>query len=56
VLEVGYWDLHSCAGEPLIGDPGDWHHAAMGVDLLTDRGPSCVLSIGKLAELLAHTI
>jgi len=24
-------------------DYGDWHHAVMGVDLLTDRGPSCVL-------------
>jgi hypothetical protein len=22
----------------------DWHHAVMGVGLLTDRGPSCVLA------------
>jgi hypothetical protein len=26
-----------------VWDFGDWHHAVMGVELLTDRGPSCML-------------
>lgn len=43
VLEVRYWDIHNFADEPGTWDYGDWHHAVMGVELLTDRGPSCVL-------------
>jgi hypothetical protein len=43
VLQVGYWDVHNFADEPATWDYGDWHHAVMGVDLLTDAGPSCVL-------------
>jgi hypothetical protein len=43
VLEVAYWDVHNFADEPRTWDYGDWHHAVMGVDLLTDGGPSCVL-------------
>jgi hypothetical protein len=43
VLEVRYWDLHNWASTPRTWDYGDWHHAVMGVELLTDRGPSCVL-------------
>ena len=43
VLEVRYSDLRSFADEPATWDYGDWHHAVMGVELLTDRGPSCVL-------------
>jgi hypothetical protein len=43
VLEVAYWDVHNVADEPRTWDYGDWHHAVMGVDLLTDGGPSCVL-------------
>lgn len=42
-LEVRYWDVHDSSGEPDAWDYGDWHHAVMGVDLLTDRGPACVL-------------
>jgi hypothetical protein len=42
VLEVRYWDVHSFADEPGRWDYGDWHSAVMGVELLTDRGPSCV--------------
>jgi hypothetical protein len=43
VLQVEYWDVHNFADEPATWDYGDWHHAVMGVDLLTDTGPSCVL-------------
>jgi hypothetical protein len=43
VLEVRYWDIRYFVGDPRIWDYGDWHHAVMGVELLTDRGPSCVL-------------
>src|SRR5258707_11922129 len=43
VLEVMDWDVHNFADEPRRWDYGDWHHAVMGVDLLTERGPSCVL-------------
>jgi hypothetical protein len=43
VLEVMYRDVHNFADEPRRWDYGDWHHAVMGVDLLTERGPSCVL-------------
>lgn len=43
VLEVRYSDLRSFTDEPTTWDYGDWHHAVMGVELLTDRGPSCVL-------------
>jgi hypothetical protein len=45
VLEVVYWDVHNFAEEPRTWDYQDWHHAVMGVDLLTDHGPSCVLWI-----------
>lgn len=43
VLQVGYWDVHNFADEPATWEYGDWHHAAMGVDLLADAEPSCVL-------------
>jgi hypothetical protein len=43
VLEVAYWDVHSFADEPRTWDYDDWHHAVMGVDLITEGGPSCVL-------------
>lgn len=42
VLEIVYWDVHNFADEPRTWDYGDWHHAVMGVDLITDGGPSCV--------------
>lgn len=43
MLEVRYWDIHSFADGPRTWDYDDWHHAVMGVELLTDRGPWCVL-------------
>lgn len=43
VLEVRYWDVDNFADEPRTWDYHDWHHAVMGVELRTDRGPSCVL-------------
>lgn len=46
LLEVRYWDVRNFSGEPDTWDYGDWHHAVMGVDLLTDHGPSCVLWTG----------
>lgn len=43
VLGVRYWDVRNFGAELRDWDYGDWHHAVMGVDLLTDRGPMCVL-------------
>ena len=43
VLEVRYWDIRYFNGEPRIWDYGDWQQAVMGVELLTDFGPCCVL-------------
>lgn len=43
MLEIRYWDVHHFGGEPRTWDYGDWHHAVMGVEILTDLGPSCVL-------------
>jgi hypothetical protein len=42
VLEARYWDVHNFDAEARQWDYGDWHHAIMGVELRTDRGPSCV--------------
>lgn len=46
MLEVRYWDVHNFTAEPREWDYGDWHHAVMGVELLTDQGTSCVLWTG----------
>lgn len=43
VLEVRYWDVHNFGDEPRTWDYDDWHHAVLGVELLTDHGPACVL-------------
>jgi hypothetical protein len=43
VLEVRYWDARNFTAEPQTWGYGDWHHAVLGVELLTDHGPSCVL-------------
>jgi hypothetical protein len=43
VVEARYWDVHNFADEPSTWDYHDWHRAVMGVELRTDRGPSCVL-------------
>jgi len=47
VLHVRYWDVHNFADEPARWDYGDWHHAVMGVDLLTDVtiGPTYVRGV-----------
>lgn len=39
---VDYWDLHAFGAESASWDYGDWHHAVMGVELGTDRGPVTV--------------
>jgi hypothetical protein len=39
---VDYWDVHNFSPEPASWDYGDWHHAVMGVELGTDRGPVTV--------------
>lgn len=39
VSGVDYWDVHNFGPEPPEWDYGDWHHAVMGVQLTTDRGP-----------------
>jgi hypothetical protein len=39
---VDYWDVHNFGAEPAPWDYGGWHHAVMGVQLGTDRGPVTV--------------
>lgn len=39
VSAVEYWDVHQFVPEPARWDYGTWHHAVMGVQLGTDRGP-----------------
>jgi hypothetical protein len=43
LLDVRYWDIRYFNGEPRTWDYGDWQHPVMGVELLTDSGPCCVL-------------
>lgn len=43
ISAVHYWDVHNFSDEPAPWDYGDWHHAVMGVELTTDRGPACVV-------------
>jgi hypothetical protein len=43
VLAVDYWDLHNFGTEPARWDYGDWHHAVLGVQLMTDGGPVTVI-------------
>jgi hypothetical protein len=42
VSGVDYWDIHNFGPEPSRWDYGDWHHAVMGVQLMTDAGPRTV--------------
>lgn len=42
VLQARYWGIQNFAGGAGAWDYGDWHHAVMGVELRTDRGPSCI--------------
>ncbi|GAA0459036.1 hypothetical protein Aca07nite_59380 [Actinoplanes capillaceus] len=39
---VDYWGVHNFSPEPAEWDYGDWHHAVMGAQLNTDRGPVTV--------------
>jgi len=38
ITAVDYWDIHQFGPEPARWDHGDWHHAVMGVQLITDAG------------------
>ena len=42
IQAVDYWDIHIFGPEPARWDYGDWHHAVMGVQLVTDAGPVTV--------------
>lgn len=43
VLDVAYWDIHNFGDQPRTWDYGDWHHAVMGVELVTATGPVSVV-------------
>jgi hypothetical protein len=43
VLEISYWDVHNYSAQPRSWDYEDWHHAVMGVEIMTDAGPACVV-------------
>lgn len=43
VTAVDYWDVHNFGTDPARWDYGEWHHAVMGVQLTTDRGPVTVI-------------
>lgn len=43
ILDVAYWDVHNYGPAPRSWDFGDWHHAVMGVELVTDSGPVAVV-------------
>jgi hypothetical protein len=42
VSGVDYWDVHNFSDTPQQWDYGDWHHAVMGVQLMTEAGPRTV--------------
>jgi hypothetical protein len=39
ILAATCWDIHNFGPEPRTWDYGDWQHAVMGVELVTDAGP-----------------
>ena len=43
VQEISYWDVHNFTAQPRPWDYGDWHHAVMGIEIMTDAGPACVV-------------
>ena len=47
---VRYWDVHDFTDSERVWDHDDWHHAVMGVDLETDRGPACVMWANTFGE------
>lgn len=42
ISQVTYWHLHGFGNGPPEWDFGDWHHAEVEVELLTDAGPYTV--------------
>lgn len=52
ILGIEYWDIH-LFGEPRVWDHDDWHHAVMGIDFSTDRGPFSVSWTTSKFELAA---
>lgn len=46
ILTVDYWDVHNFASEPARWDYGNWHHAVMGVGIVTDAGPATITWTG----------
>lgn len=39
IESVAYWDMAAFDDQPRRWDYGNWHHAVMGVEFGTDRGP-----------------
>ena len=60
ITEVSYWDVHDFGPDPRVWDYGDWHHAVLGVELLTNLGPRSIMWTNAFfpygAELLAGPI
>lgn len=42
LLDVAYWDVAALGPEPRTWDHEDWHHAVLGVELVTDVGTRAV--------------
>jgi hypothetical protein len=43
IESVAYWDIHNFSDEPRTWDYEDWHHAVMGLELTTSRGPVSII-------------
>jgi hypothetical protein len=43
VRDVTYWDIRNSGPNPRTWDQGEWHHAVMGVELLTSGGPASLI-------------
>jgi hypothetical protein len=43
VASVAYWDIHNWGDEPRTWDYGEWHHAVMGVELMTNVGRQTII-------------
>ena len=50
INSVDYWDVHNFSDEPSEWDHGDWHHAAMGVQLNSDAEPITVIWTNRFTE------
>lgn len=42
LVDVAYWDVAALGSEPRVWDHGDWHHAVLGVELVTDAGTRAI--------------